>query len=228
MSKWSIQDVLIFRKCGELSNTGDDDDDDNIRAKRRVAKVANILGVNESKNMIGGQSAEMRLLAGRLSSGSTSAVTTGSANLFRVDRIVKDGWLQLEVVKGKYEPHWCYIENENFIAVNKSNTATTLSGTVNLVIRGCDITAVENNLRAFEIKHKYGALMFLSDSEEGRDTWVQVLRKCAAKPAKMSVDETDADYDTEFNKKMKQRKTRVSIDDFELKTVLGRGKFGKV
>jgi hypothetical protein len=223
MSAWSVQDILMFRKRD--SALAGEQDADTVRANRRVAKVANMLGVIDSKKMVGtNDNMELKLLADRLSK-STSA--SSKVNTFQIDHIVKDGWLQMRTIQGKTDQYWCSIENENFVGINKSKSKAN-ADTVNLTLRGLDISAPEETKCAFTIKHKYGELTFLCDSEEGRDTWVQVLRKCASKQTKQNLEDADLEGDTEFNKKIKKRTNGVTIEDFELKAVLGRGKFGKV
>lgn len=213
MSRWTERRVILFKKTTLQRHHSDDEELETTvaRKSRRVAKIANLFGVNETKTEVKGKTVELKNIEHLLQNTTTVVERAAGMEIFKISRIYKDGWLQREE-KGKMRNCWCVIENDSF-----SVSATNMSSSINLKVSACQIHNINGNLSLFEIKHKLGTFQFIAENSEVCQSWIDAFKHC-------STDSVTEKFDEVFD----DNKESVSIEDFDIHSVLGRGKFGKV
>ncbi|KAI3649192.1 hypothetical protein MP228_007046 [Amoeboaphelidium protococcarum] len=185
---------------------------------RRAAKVANILGVNDKKDQFNSENPAVKDIVHILK---TSSVV--KERKVEIEAITKEGWLVLENgkdgVKPKNKSLWCYIENSKFIVTEKSASKETVQ-VLNLLLSDCFIQKGQQGRYCIEVVSKLNAAdvhIFYADSASACDGWITALTE--------TIKRKSAGVTSPSQKPKEQV---VSMDDFQVHKVLGRGKFGKV
>ncbi|KAI3639531.1 hypothetical protein MIR68_002225 [Amoeboaphelidium protococcarum] len=185
---------------------------------RRAAKVANILGVNDKKDQFNSENPAVKDIVHILK---TSSVV--KERKVEIESITKEGWLVLENgkdgVKPKNKSLWCYIENCKFIVTEKSPSKETVQ-VLKLVLSDYFIQKGQQGRYCIEVVSKLNAAdvhIFYADSASACDGWILALTE-ATKRKSAGIS----------SQSQKLKEQAVSMDDFQVHKVLGRGKFGKV
>jgi hypothetical protein len=190
-----------------------------MRESRRAAKIANILGVNERKDILQVNNPEISTIVSMLNSSSDSQNGVIRENLHE-NRIFQEGYLQIEEnlqTKAKARIYWCSIENGTFRA-NCKEDKHRASKSLNLEIEEFEVSKTNGKKNTFELCSKSNpseVYHLTADTSSVVDTWVEAFRNNSKLMRIMA-------------KKHEKSIPGMSMNDFEIHRVLGRGKFGKV
>lgn len=245
MRSWTGNEILVFKRVSEssprvtiapsiLSNSKSKQ---NVH-QRRAAKVANILGLNEKKNFLDQSSNDVKEIVELLgkseeesNNGSNGTGMQGSHSVtefFEEIQIAHEGWLKLiqSEETNTAEQFWCSIENGVFYGTTfqqqqkmmnaadpyKERSEHSIQITLEKMIA---IRSMRHRTR-IEIREErpdgsHGKYIFEAETIDDCSNWLKHLQTRSFKPEKAPV-----------------APHRVTMDDFTIFKVLGRGKFGKV
>eukprot|EP00158_Paraphelidium_tribonemae_P009248 Partr_v1_DN28811_c2_g1_i1_m33881 putative Ribosomal protein S6 kinase len=204
---------------------------------RRAAKVANIFGINERKNVIMEEdNPDIKAVVKMLNSLGTQDKEEQKrmSKNFQIQNIVKEGWLLKEegditIGQSKTKNCWCFIENGAFHAKIKSSINDNFAEPVHVKVKNCNVTKHSTRKNCFTISLKSNPKMtfvFYADSTQSCSDWVDAFS--ATSPSPRTISAVTNMSDAPFQHNGQRVEAKVTMNDFEIKKVLGRGKFGKV
>jgi hypothetical protein len=221
------KDILVFKRKVNLEPSSMESlavsnqhlDKERKRTKR-AAQLSRILGVQEFNRAEDDVEASLEIesIKTMLHSMSKGLVVEGLMEQnIEEERIFKEGWLRKEEAGfGKNgKNYWCYIENGTFHAVPKGDVADA-TGHYKIAIDHCNVQLSTKNPCIFEIFLKSDPKLthiFCAESASTCEAWVSAIKNNKKAITK----------DLEIRKMEK-----ITMNDFEIHRVLGRGKFGKV
>jgi hypothetical protein len=200
-----------------------------LAAQRRAAKVANMLGVSEKKNEVSVDNPEIKTILKMLHQmndyNRKSSIDMEAMN----SKVIKEGWLVKEETLRAARTLWCLVQDTTFYAYNKSGL-TDEQAVLKLDLHQYIARRSSKNKQSFEFIKRtdtYASYFFNADSVKACKDWVSAVETALKKEDEQQVIVHKVTTE-EKGKEEPKPKEEVSMNDFNIHKVLGRGKFGKV